>query len=143
MKVNGSAASSAAARSRGAGRPIADGFAPSSGGEADATAPAARTTAMSAVASLDALLALQETSTPMERRRRAVRRAGRILDALDALHLAVLDPEGPDDTALSQLQGAVREARGDTEDAGLDALLEQIEIRAAVEMAKRETGALA
>ncbi len=137
MKVNGSASPTAAA-GRGASRPVAGGFAPSAGAPAEDAAPAARASAASAVASLDALLALQETSTPLERRRRAVRRAGRILDALDELHLAVLDPEALDGVALQQLQGAVREARGDTEDAGLDALLEQIEIRAAVEMAKRE-----
>ena len=85
------------------------------------------------------LLALQETSTPTERRRRGGATGRPHPGRLDELHLAVLDPEGLDGPALQQLQGAVREARGETEDAGLDALLEQIEIRAAVEMAKRET----
>ena len=98
---------------------------------------------MSAVGSLEALLALQETSTPTERRRRAVRRAGRILDALDDLRIAVLDPVGLDRTALERLYGAVREARSQTEDPGLEDVLEEIEVRAAVEMAKRETRAAA
>jgi hypothetical protein len=95
------------------------------------------------VGSLEALLALQETSSPLERRRKAVRRAGRILDALDELRIAVLDPDGLDAAALQRLQGAVREARGQTQDPGLEDVLEEIEIRAAVEMAKRETRAAA
>ena len=142
MKVNGSA-SSAPAAGRAAGRPVADGFAPATTDEAGSAAPAARASSAGAVGSLEALLALQETSTPLERRRKAVRRAGRILDALDDLRIAVLDPEGLDGVALQRLQGAVREARGQTEDAGLEDVLEEIEIRAAVEMAKRETRAAA
>ncbi len=72
-----------------------------------------------------------------------MRRAGRILDALDDLRIAVLDPEGLDGAALQRLQGAVRDARGQTEDPGLEDVLEEIELRAAVEMAKRETRAAA
>ncbi len=140
MKVNGSASASAAA-ARSGGRPVADGFAPTSSDEAGAAAPATRAAASGPVSSLEALLALQETSTPTERRRRAVRRAGRILDALDDLRIAVLDPEGLDTVALQRLQGAVREARSQTENPGLEDVLEEIEVRAAVEMAKRETRA--
>ena len=55
----------------------------------------------------------------------------------------MLDPEGVEGTALQLLQGAVREARGETQDAGLDEVLEQVELRAAVELAKRETRAAA
>ena len=141
MKVNGSSSSTPAART--AARPVADGFEPTASEEAGASAPAARTAAAGPVGSLAALLALQETSTPTERRRKAVRRAGRILDALDDLRLAALDPEGLDGAALGRLQGAVREARSQTEDPGLEDVLEEIEIRAAVEMAKRETRAAA
>ena len=137
MKINGSAPSSAAA-ARSAGRPVADGFAPSAPDGASGAAPAVRAASLATVDSLQALLALQETLSPLERRRRAVRRAGRILDALDELRLATLDPEALDGPVLQQLHAAVREARSDTDDPGLDGLLEQIEIRAAVEMAKRE-----
>ena len=139
MKVNGSNSASPAA-GRVAGRPVADGFAPATE-EAGSAAPAARTASAGPVGSLEALLALQETSTPLERRRKAVRRAGHILDALDELRIAVLDPQGLDGAALRRLQGAVREARSQTEDPGLEDVLEEIEIRAAVEMAKRETRA--
>ena len=140
MKVNGSASSSPAA-ARTAGRPVADGFAPTGSEEAGAAAAAAHAASTGPVGSLAALLALQETSTPLERRRKAVRRAGRILDALDDLRIAVLDPEGLESAVLQRLQGAVREARSQTEDTGLEDVLEEIEVRAAVEMAKRETRA--
>ena len=142
MKVNGSPSSSPAA-ARTAGRPVADGFAPLATEEAGAAAGSARTSSAGPVGSLEALLALQETSSPLERRRKAVRRAGRILDALDDLRVAVLGPEGLDGIALQRLQGAVREARNETEDPGLEDVLEEIEVRAAVEMAKRETRAAA
>jgi hypothetical protein len=121
--------------------PAASGFAPAD--QADAPAAAARAAAPVGVGSLQALLALQETLSPTERRRRAVRRGGRILDGLDQLRLAVLDMDGREATALQELGSAVREAREDTDDPALEALLEQIEIRAAVEIAKRRMTAQA
>ncbi|WP_174299969.1 flagellar assembly protein FliX [Caulobacter sp. S45] len=139
MKVNGSPSASPTA-GRTAGRPVADGFAPATE-EAGSAATTTRAFSAGPVGSLEALLALQETSSPLERRRKAVRRAGRILDALDDLRVAVLDPEGLDGVALQRLQGAVREARAETGDGVLEDVLEEIEVRAAVEMAKRETRA--
>ncbi len=124
---------------RAAGRPAESGFAPALEEAAGPAAPAAatRAAALGAVNSLDALLALQETLSPLERRRRAVRRAGKILDALEGLKLSLLGGE-PTDTDLRSLQAAVRDARAETEDPDLEALLEQVETRAAVELAKRE-----
>ena len=140
MKVYGPAPSSPAA-GRSAARPAADGFAPAQ--EAAASAASARAAPLGSVGSLEALLALQEALSPTERRRRAVRRGGRILDALDDLRLAVLDPEAVDGPALERLAGAVREAREGADDPGLDDVLEQIELRAAVELAKRQMWAAA
>ena len=137
MKVNGPSPPALAA-GRGASRPIADGFAPEATTGPEGAATASSAAAMASVGSLEALLALQETLSPTERRRRAVRRGGRILDALDDLRLAVLDPAEIDGPALERLQAAVREARGETEDPGLNGVLEEIELRAAVELAKRE-----
>jgi len=92
---------------------------------------------MTGVASLDALLALQETTGPLERRKKALGRAGRILDVLDDLQLAVLDGQLPA-SALDRLVRAVKDQRQQTDDAGLEGLLDQIETRAAVELAKLE-----
>jgi pyruvate/2-oxoglutarate dehydrogenase complex dihydrolipoamide acyltransferase (E2) component len=139
MKVTSGGPANALGAVRSAGRPAASEFEPAMEAAEETAAPAAttRTTALGAVNSLDALLALQETLTPTERRRRAVRRAGKILDALDGLKLSLL---GGDTTEadLQSLQAAVQEARAETQDPDLEALLEQVETRAAVELAKRE-----
>lgn len=83
-----------------------------------------------------ALVQLQELPDPaQERRRRAVRRAGALLDELDALQLRLLD----DATAPEDLQALVTLLRQRAETSGqpgLDALLRQLETRAAVELAK-------
>jgi hypothetical protein len=89
------------------------------------------------VGSLDALLALQANLDPLERKRRAVRRAGGLLDLLDALKIAVLDGEVSTGT-LSKLKSAVREQREATDDPRLESILNEIETRAAVEAAKLE-----
>ena len=84
------------------------------------------------------LLALQDVETPSERRRRSVRRAGRLLDELDEIKIALL---GGDlgQTQLERLGRAIREQRSATEDPKLEGLLDEIETRAAVELAKLET----
>jgi hypothetical protein len=97
---------------------------------------------VNAVSTLDALMALQEVGGPLERRRRAVRRADKILDALDSLKLELLD--GPLDPAvLESLTRAVREQRSMTDDPDLEGLLDQVETRAVVELAKLEGSAVA
>jgi len=139
MKVTGAGPTNALGAVRSADRQGSPGFEPALEEAEEAAAPAAtaRASALGAVNSLDALLALQETLSPLERRRRAVRRAGKILDALDGLKLSLLGGETPD-LDLRSLQTAVREARAETEDPELEGLLEQIETRAAVELAKRD-----
>jgi hypothetical protein len=91
---------------------------------------------------MDALLALQEAESPLERRRRAVKRAGRLLDALDDVKLAMLGGESSA-PALQRLAQAAREQRGQSDDAGLTGVLDEIETRAAVELAKAEMSRLA
>jgi hypothetical protein len=111
----------------------------STAGEA---APMARTAAATGVTSLDALLALQETEGPVERKRRAVKRAGRLLDVLDEVKLALLGGDASTQS-LQRLAQAVREQRAETEDTHLEGVLDEIETRAAVELAKAEMSRLA
>ncbi len=94
------------------------------------------------VMGVDALLALQDVGGPLERKRRAVGRAGRILDVLDEIKLALLD-ESLNLGQLDRLRRAVRDERAHTDDPKLESVLDEIELRAAVEIAKLEQAARA
>jgi len=138
MKVSGAGgAGGASGPGRARGAQGGEGFRlPSASGAASAAA-AGPTTGVSALGGVGALLALQETGGPLERKRRAVRRAGRILDVLDEVKIALVGG----DLSMSQLERlgrAVREERDQTEDAALEGVLNEIETRAAVELAKLE-----
>ncbi len=138
MKVGGASGSGTVGGARTAGRPgVAGGFAPMGLEQAQGPAPMARTGPAAAVSTLDALIALQETPGPTERRKRAVVRAGRLLDALDSLKLGLLDG-APSTEAMERLQRLVREERAGAEGGPLQDLLDQIDTRAAVEIAKQE-----
>lgn len=136
MKVTGPGPTGATGASAAPRRAAAGGFAPSGVGETRDARAAAMAGGVSA-ATLDALIALQSTPSALERRRRAVSRAGRLLDVLDDVKLSMLDGGDPM-LALERLRGAVREQREGTEDARLEGVLDEIETRAAVELAKRE-----
>lgn len=125
---------------RSAGR--GESFGVKTAGAAKGSAAAARASAPTNVGSVDALLALQQLDGPLERRRRAVKRGGRILDQLDAVKLGLLEGEIAPET-LARLTDAVGEERAATEDSGLEGVLDEIETRAAVELAKREMRAAA
>jgi hypothetical protein len=93
---------------------------------------------LSGVGSVDALLALQEmgaVGNPLERKRRAVRRAEHILDLLGDVHIGMIDGDISHET-LDRLTRAIREQRENTEDPNLEGILNEIETRAAVELAK-------
>ena len=89
------------------------------------------------MSSVDALLTLQDVGGPLERRRRAVGRAGRILDVLDSVKVKLLEGALAVDD-LVRLQQALRDQRGATDDPALEAVLDEVETRAAVELAKLE-----
>jgi hypothetical protein len=138
MKVGGpnGVGSSQASSGRGA-KPVAGGFSIAGPDAAQESQASTRLASTMGIGSIDALLALQEVGGPTERRRKAVRRAGLILDVLDDLKIAVLDG-GIAPAALGRLIEAVRQERARTGDDTLEGLLDEIETRAAVEMAKLE-----
>lgn len=81
------------------------------------------------------LLAVQEAETSSDRRRRVVRRGRSLLDTLDALRADLL-AGNVSDGRLDQLMSIISQAREQAEP-GLEDLLDDIELRARVELAKR------
>ena len=102
-------------------------------------APAAATGA-APVGDVSSLLALQEISDATERRRRAVKRGEDLLAGLDELRLGLLDGRLGRER-LADLARTVREAHLASDDPRLEAALAEIELRAAVELAKIEAAA--
>ena len=137
MKINGAKGVASSPASSGAKAASGQGFTLGAAAETAPAAPMARAGGVNSISSVDALLALQEVDGPLGRRRRDVSRAGRILDVLDDLKVALLDGELSSGD-LNRLTTAVREQRDQVDDAGLTGLLNQIETRAAVELAKIE-----
>ena len=135
MKVTGPSGATSTQGSRPAR--AAGGFSLPASGPASGPASAAATSSASSVAGVSALMALQGVEDATERRRRAIRRGGGLLDRLDELKLAMLN--GQDGAAaLERLARTLREERPNDADPGLNSVLDQIDLRAAVEMAKAE-----
>ncbi len=101
------------------------------------SATAAPVSGTSALMGVESLLALQEAGGPLEGRRRSMRRAFRLLDVLDDLKVALIDGMLRPDQIRS-LSLAIAEQRATTGDPALEAVLDEIETRAAVELAKLE-----
>ncbi|MFO1238060.1 MAG: flagellar assembly protein FliX [Alphaproteobacteria bacterium] len=106
---------------------------------AAARAPSASSATLQ-VAALDALLALQETPDPTTGRRRAVRRASDMLDLLDDIKIGLLAGTIPRQT-LRRLTALVAERRDEFNEPGLQSLIDEIDLRAQVELAKLEYAA--
>jgi hypothetical protein len=137
MKVTGPNGLSQAGPAKGARPAAASGFSLGGASGTGAATQAATALGVSGVTSVDALIAMQQVDSATERRRRAVRRAGRILDVLDEVKLALLDGQ-VSTAALTSLSSAVREQIVEAEDPRLRSVLREIETRAAVELAKIE-----
>jgi hypothetical protein len=95
---------------------------------AAATAPTAPT------AGIDALLALQAVDDPLLARKKAVRRGSALLDALSAAQADLLTGS-VGESRLNQMMALVSQAR-ESVDPRLDALIDDIELRVRVELAK-------
>ena len=105
----------------------------------DQTSSAAQVSGARPMSGIDSILALQEVDEVAERRARARRRGTLLLDKLEELKLALLSGTiSPQ--ALVELALLARGRREDSGDPELQAVLDQIELRAAVELAKFEVG---
>lgn len=102
--------------------------------ETTAQAPVARTSAVSA---LDALLVLQgaEDSSSEEAAKKARKRAADLLDQLDKVKMGLLTGELPKST-LQQLAQTIATHRDQVLDPKLAEILDDIDLRAQVELAK-------
>jgi len=138
MKVTGTGSVGQTGGARGA-RPAGggSGFQLPTATAADAPTQSSGVGATASLMGVDALLTLQDVGGPLERKRRAVGRASRLLDRLDELKLALLGGNITGDN-LMRLQVSIREQRAATDDPRLESLLDEIETRALVEIAKLE-----
>jgi hypothetical protein len=96
---------------------------------------AAGATALRSVTSLDGLMALQGVEDATERKKRAVNKGRNALDVLDKLKLGLLDGS-VDPSTLAGLKVAAEGLTEESGDAGLDAVMGEIDLRVAVELAK-------
>ncbi len=111
-------------------------FSPNFGTGGPQTAQAA--SGVSSLTSIHSLLAAQgveASDDPMTGRRRAIENASETLDVLDDLKLGLLAGELPADK-LHQLLSHVSTERSEIEDPELTNVLDHIELRARVELAK-------
>jgi len=107
-------------------------------GEPTSLRPAPGPGSTAALASLQTMLAVQEVSPELdERRQRAVRRGEALLAALSDLQLALLGA-GDDSACLARLRTVLGDEAPTAIEPELADVLAEIEVRAAVELAKQE-----
>ena len=146
MKVSGSkaAGTSGSSRKKATGGSGGSGFADTmrsldSSGDAGGSVGVHRTGSVSA---LDALLALQQSGDALDSpRKAAVLRAKSLLEQLEAVRDGLLSGalSGP---RLKQLVGLMDQQREMIDDPELSAVLDEIDLRARVELAKLEVSGL-
>ena len=135
MKINGPNSVSGSTRARKSAGVARSGFAPDGASAATSGAAAAPLSQTSALGSVDALLALQGAGDFTQARRRATDRAFSLLGLLDDLKIALLEGALPRAT-LVRLMDTLQSQRDATNDPQLEAALDEVELRAAVELAK-------
>ncbi|HTS92962.1 MAG TPA: flagellar assembly protein FliX [Stellaceae bacterium] len=97
--------------------------------------PASAPAAARPVVSVEGLFQLQELPDALAERRRAVQRGSTLLDRLDDIRLALLGG-GLSRGRISELQRVAESERGRVDDPRLLAVLDEIDLRAQVELAK-------
>jgi hypothetical protein len=106
-------------------------------GEAESVAPMVPAAEMQPVTSMDALLTLQEMPDDEIKKLRAVQESKSTLEALETLRLALLSGSVPEHL-LHTLTKVVAIQKQRVNDPRLMSVIEDIELRAAVELAKLE-----
>jgi len=110
-------------------------FAPASPASAPSSSGLAGTGPVAAVGSVEALLALQGDHDEAAARQQATTRAFTLLDVLDDLKIALLEGGVPR-AKLVRLMDVLKARRESVSDPRLEAMLDEVETRAAVELAK-------
>ena len=132
MRIDTSNRTSGVGRGSSAGRSGSGAdFVPTGG---DAPARVAGSTPAHAATGIDAILALQAVDGPLTGRRKSVRRGGALLDILDEIKTDLLIGRVGAES-LDRMAAILSEAR-DRSLPGLDSLLDEIELRVRVELAK-------
>jgi hypothetical protein len=132
MRIYGSNGTALAKAPAGARRAASGGF---SVGEQAGTRQPAAAGSLRSISTVDALLALQGVEDFTARKKRAVAKGRKALDALDSLKLGLLDGN-IDNTTIAHLKVAADGLIEETGDAHLDQLMRAIDLRLAVELAK-------
>ncbi len=132
MRVHGPSGTALSTAPNGARRSAGAGFAPT---DTNAPRPQSATVALRTLGGIDALIALQGIEDSAERRRRAVKNGRRALDALDELKLGLLAGTLDQGTML-RLKAVAADLHDASGDDRLDAVLAEIDLRVAVELAK-------
>ena len=135
MRINGtnrigSVASGGARRSGGARPAFPD-------GGSDAAKPSGATRAAQSIAGIDAIVTIQSVGDALSSKKRAVRRGNAMLDLLDELRIDLLSGD-ISSHKLGRLMRLVDEKLPNIEPGPVRDVLEEIELRARVEIAKRE-----
>jgi hypothetical protein len=136
MKVQGPSSTAAAQAARRAAGYVAPGFVLPTN-EASAVQSPVQTSSAATLSSVGALLALQVQDDVGERRRRATQRSNNLLNQLDGIRVAILSG-GVSRAQVNALAATLRDTRDAVDDPALDAILDDVELRAEVELAKLE-----
>ena len=131
MRIENTARSTSVSARSGVGRSSAGGFFIS---DEAATAKPVTAQPIAQTAGIDGLLALQSVEDPLFARRKAVRRGNALLDALEAIKADLLLGQ-VSEGRLNQLMALMGQAR-QRGLAEVDPILDDIELRARVELAK-------
>lgn len=137
MKITGPASTGRTQAGGGVRRAGSGGFSLGGASEAGEAAKSGAAAPGMAVSALGAMLSIQEDDTAKGRRRQTVDRGNDLLDQLERIRVGLLTGSLSRDV-LERLTERLAEARADADDPALAATIGEIELRAAVELAKLE-----